>query len=246
MYVEETELFSIFKSPNCSSNPNIIFTFPTSNGSKYDIMNFDVLSPILNENLLIVLIQTDDYSCFYSTASDEIKIKYLSKFIRDVKNVFNYVLKKYPTNKKPILLGCSMGGFYAQYFYMSCPNKFICFSLSGFSNLSLLDKNGQSHNFNDDKVINYYANKFMWDFYNPVYLEHKHRILSKIFICFAVHDDGIFIDDSVSFYYNSNISNYIKYYDEYHSFPSWRNMAYDIFKGCGPEFHEFRLDFYRP
>lgn len=239
------KLYEIYKCKNCSRNPTIIFTFPTSNGKKKDILNLDIVAPILNEDILFVLIQTDDDNCFYnSSLSDNDKINNLNSFCKSIDKLFEYIFEKYPTSKTPILMGCSMGGYYAQLFYMRHPNKFNCISLGGMCNIEILDINAE-HLWNGDKIINYYENKKDWDKFNPYELDSTRNTTTKLISCFGGKEDGFLIKDVYNFHQKLKTWNYIKIYDLYHNHGSWYVMINDIFKGSSTEFHDFRMDFYK-
>jgi esterase/lipase superfamily enzyme len=239
-------LYTIYiPSGKIHDNPHIIFVFPTSNGDKMDIIHFDVLQSIYRENIIIVSLQTCDSNCFYdSSLSDLEKTTNLEEYLTHVNNIIDHILNTHQTNKKSILLGCSMGGYYANLMFMRYPNRFHCISLGGFIHLQILDKNA-THQFNDDKIINYIVNQDLWNQYNPIKLASSQHRDTYIISCFATTDDAVFIEDTKIYY--SYLSNYrhIKTYDDlHHNFSSWQQMASDIFKGSDPLFHDFRLIFY--
>jgi esterase/lipase superfamily enzyme len=239
------DLYAIHMGNCVAHNPTLIYTFPTSNGEKNDIYNLHILDSILNENIIIICFQTYDDICFYDqNIHDDEKILNLEQFLTDVEQVIKSTIEQYKTHKIPILLGCSMGGYYAQLLFMRNPNKFHCISLGGVCDLSILDKCANNI-FVGDHVINYNNNKEIWDKYNPCQIPMTEKLHTKIISCFGMINDEDLIPNIVPFYTRINTWNYIKYYDLCHDFSSWRFMAHDIFKGNMPDFHDFRIDFYK-
>jgi len=229
----ENNLFLIHEG-KITLDPVIIFTFPTSNGRKDDLINFGVFDSILNENIVIVGIQTRDDECFYSQdLTDDEKIENLFIFLDDLQKVFKFVSDKYITTKIPILFGCSIGGYYAHLVYMMHPNKFHCVSLSGICDLTILDQ-----------TINYATNIQKWKKLNPIEINICENIYTKIISCFGMRDDLILTKNISVFYDKLKTWNYVKYYDLNHNFNSWKIMTRDIFKGNLCDFHEFRNEFY--
>jgi len=239
------KLFSIYKSERLDKNPHIIFTFPTSNGQNTDILNFNVLESLLGDNVLIFMIQTQDYNCFYDPMiGDHRKIMNLSDFFQIVDTIFNNILVSYETIHKPLLLGCSMGGYYAQMCFLMHPNRFNCISLGGMCDISVLDKNNPNTPWGD-RVINYYNFKQYWDQYNPVAFPIKEKLHTRLIACFGTRQDGFLMERVYEFHNRIETWNYIKMYDLGHSFDAWREMATDIFKGTSQEFHDFRQELWK-
>lgn len=244
MIVENNNLFAIYRSDKCDNNPHIIFTFPTSNGHHTDVFNFNVFNPIRDENVIIVMIQTNDYQCFYDPMmSDQQKMMNLDDFLSLIDTVFTLILCKYETKRTPILMGCSMGGYYAQLFYLRHPNKFHCISLGGMCDISILDKNAV-HNYSEDRIINYDIYKNQWDHYNPAVMPITEPLHTRLIACFGAKSDMFLMKNCYEFHHRIETWNYIKVYNLAHNFDAWRTMVYDIFKGSSLEFHEFREEFY--
>ena len=244
MVLEETNNYSVFSlSSNKSKNNKMIITFPTSNGYKYDLINFNVLDSIVNEGIIFVFIQTNDYDCFYNLdLTDKEKSNNLNNYILEIEKDIQHLIIKYDIKTIPVLLGLSLGGYYSHLIALRNPNKFHCISLSGVCDLELLDKN-QTHHYITDKVINYETKKYLWKHLNPINLIDNNTI-SKFISCFG-NDDNLLIDNAYSFYENLDCWNYIKVYpNELHNFSSWSRMIYDIFKSNSKEFHDFRKEFY--
>ena len=234
----------IFRPGYISANPNIIFTFPTSNGNKLDILNFGVMLPIFSENVVIVCLQTRDYDCFYNPhITDNEKVINLENYLHDVDKVIDDVLERYRTIKIPIVMGCSMGGYYAHLMYMRYPNKFNCITFGGLCDLSILDKNANNGLFND-RIIDYYNNKQIWDKYNPMAITNTDKLHTKIIACYGLPEDNDLINGVYEYYLRLNTWNYIKKYTYGHNFTDWGKMLEDVFKGKTIEFHEFRREFY--
>ena len=244
MFLEEYKLYTIYHHDKPDSNSKMIFTFPTSLGSKLDIINFGTLDSILNENIIFVFFQTNDKDYFYNNEPDEIKVPILKKYITTVETTMPKIIKKYSITSTPVLLGCSMGGYYAQLFYFRNPSQFHCISLGGVCSLSTLDRNG-TNKFDSDKVIDYWKNQKLWKEFDPIQLQIKRKQPTKALLCFGCFDDNDFIVDTYYLYGNLPIWNYIKIYMLGHNFPSWTQMIYDIFKNSNTYFHDFRIDFYK-
>lgn len=254
MFIKTTESYTIYRTQNAgpNSNPNMIITFPTSRGHKHDMFQFGVLQSLMNENIVFLFMQTRDQECFYDPKlSDEEKTRNLETYLNEAKEIIDEVKIKYePMTRRPILIGCSMGGYYAQLFFMKYPNQFDCISLGGFCDVSLMDRHAD-HMYQDDKTIDYWAHRDLWDRYNPCCLDIDKAIplknTNKIFSCFGVIHDQPLMRSVYEFCHRLetySIDMYIKQYDLCHDFHAWGNMVRDIFKGTTPEFHDFRLNFY--
>lgn len=228
---------------NVSDNPNVIFTFPTSCGNKMDLINFNVLESILNENTIFVFFQTDDPNCFYDPKlSDQQKAFNLEQFLLKLETTMYSILNHYHTTKTPILFGCSMGGYYAHLLFMRNLNRFHCISLGGFCHLKILDK--KDGPFNGDKVIDYFNCQQLWDQYNPIMMRKINGLDVIVISCLSLPNDYVFLNDMYVYYLRLDTWNYIKTYNLQHDFDSWREMVKDIFKGDNQEFNDFRVEFY--
>lgn len=245
MIVKTTELYTVYRSQNAGPNPNMIITFPPARGHKHDLFQYGILQPLMNENVVFLFLQTRDHECFYDPKlSDEEKTQNLKSYITEIKEVIDEVKGKYePMTRRPILMGCSMGGYYAQLFFMKYRNQFDCISLGGFCDLAIMDHH-TDHMFQDDKVIDYWGHRDLWDQYNPCCLQSDGSLQNKIFSCFGITCDQPLMRNVYDFYRRLGVYNYIKQYNLCHDFHSWGNMVRDIFKGTTPEFHDFRMNFY--
>lgn len=244
MIIETNKLFSIYKSCHSDLNPTIIFTFPTSNGQRTDIINFNVLDPILDENIIIVMIQTQDDMCFYDPdMSEHAKMLKLSDFFNTIDTIFTNILSRYKTTKTPILLGCSMGSYYALMCFLRHPNRFHSISLGGMCDISILDKNASQTPY-EDRVINYYDYQDYWDHYNPIALPITTKFNTRLIACYGIKQDNFLKATVYDLHDRIKTWNYIKMYDLGHDFSAWQNMVTDIFKGTSTEFHDFRIEFY--
>ena len=142
-----------------------------------------------------------------------------------------------------------MGGYYAQLFFMKYPNQFDCISLGGFCDVALMDRRAD-HMYQDDKTIDYWGHRDLWDRYNPCCLgvpTGHTPVKTTIFSCFGVIYDQPLMRNVYELHSHleaHSIDMYIKQYSLCHDFHAWGNMVRDIFKGTTPEFHDFRLNFY--
>lgn len=239
-----SEMYKIYEGVGLKENPVIMYTFPTSKGKKEDLINYGVLESIMDENIVIVSIQTRDDECFYSKEiKDEEKIRNVYRFIKDVEGIVKLVESKYKTRKSPIVYGCSMGGYYAHLMYMMNQNKYDCISLGGFCDIKIMDRKAR-HKYECDKVINYERKKEEWDGVNPIAIKAEGEIERKIMSCYGTREDEELMRGIVEFYERLKTWNYVGYYDMGHNFESWERMTRDIFKGERGEYHEFRKEFY--
>ena len=219
--IENTPTYSlIYHSRDKVTIPT--YFFPTSCGNRWDPYNFGLCDTVKDlNNVLIVLVDTPDMKSFYASVDQSTKISHVDKFVKDFDVLRKTLRGQFPNLQGPaILVGTSMGGYYASLLQMVYKGKDYVIGYSPLVDIRLMDNvSGEE-----------------WNRLNPIFSIDKN--CEKIFYFYTLDGCYTYLSDPVKKYLQPYI------HPGTHDWPTWRQMSWRFFKGSDVGPHSFRLWFY--